>query len=183
MRCPGTRRASLASLVALAVLPACGQAFVEHEVRITLSDPSKRLGTPPWKVAVMDPISLYDRTAESASNLNGGEARSGSAYVGRFQTSETGWLWRPKPRATVLQAGLVLPGLTTQGWWNARIVVLDDGSSRGYARYCPWGDLLAEGDAEILMMRGTARRRTEGWQLDLTLEVPPTRTPPTSKGS
>jgi hypothetical protein len=179
------RRASLASLlgVALVVLPACGQAFVEHEVRLTLSDPAKRLGTPPWKVAVLDPISLYERTAESAWNLSGGEARSGSAYVGRFQTSEMGWLWRPKPRATVLQAGLVLPGLTSQGWWNARIVILDDGSSRGYARYCPWGDLLAEGDAEILMMRGTARRRTEGWQLDLTLEVPPARSPLPAKGS
>jgi hypothetical protein len=179
------RRASLASLigVALVVLPACGQAFVEHEVRITLSDRSKRLGPPPWKVAVLDPISLYEETAESALSSNGGEARPGVAYVGRFQTSETGWLWRPKPRATVLQAGLVLPGVTSQGWWNARIVVLDDGSSRGYARYCPWGDLLAEGGAEILMMRGTARRRTEGWQLDLTLEVPPARPPLPAKGS
>ena len=54
-------------------------------------------------------------------------------------------------------------------------IVLADGTSRGYARYCPWGDLHAEGGAEILMMRGTARRREEGWLLDLTVEIPPAR--------
>ena len=37
---------------------------------------------------------LYERTAESASNLNGGEAPA-PLYVGRFQTSETAWLWNP----------------------------------------------------------------------------------------
>ena len=174
------RRGRLGTLLlvlgaALAGLPACGQAHVEHQARISLSDPAGRMGPPPWKVAIMDPISLYERTAESAWTLGGGEARPGAPFVGLFQTGETAWIWDQSPRRTVLEVGLVVPALTSEGWWNATIVVLADGTSRGYARYCPWGDLLAEGGAEILMMRGTARRRKEGWLLDLTVEIPPAR--------
>ena len=169
------RRATLLLVLgaALGGLPACGQAHVEHQARITLSDPAGRMGAPPWKVAIMDPHSLYDRTAESALKLGGGEARPGAPFVGLVQTGETAWIWDQSPRRTVLDVGLVVPALTSEGWWNATIVVLADGTSRGYARYCPWGDLHAEGGAEILMMRGTARRREEGWLLDLTVEIPP----------
>ena len=158
---------------AVATLPGCGHASVEHEARIVVSDPTGRLGAPPWKVAILDPISLYDSTAESALSLSGGEARAGAPYVGRFRTGETAWIWSGKPR--VLEAGLVVPALSSEGWWSARIVILDDGTSRGYARHCPWGRLTPEGAAEVLMMRGEAQRKEEGWSLDLTVEIPPAR--------
>jgi hypothetical protein len=163
---------------AVVTLSGCGTAFVEHEARIVLSDPTGRLGAPPWKVAILDPIALYDRTAESALSLSGGELRAGAPYVGRFSTEETAWIWQGKPRPRVLDAGLVVPALSSEGWWRASIVILDDGTSRGYARLCPWGHLTPDGEAEVLMMRGKAQRKEEGWSLDLTVEIPPARSGP-----
>jgi hypothetical protein len=153
-------------------LPAClGTAVVEHEVRLEIRDPSGRLGAGPWLVAVLAPTHVYDAGVDWAMSNGGGQAGPGTPLVSRFTTQE-GALpgWQPRPEK--VEMGLVAPALA-DGWWRTVLIVFADGRVRGYARLCPWGDLLAEGKAPVVLLRGTARPRGGGWSFDLALDVPP----------
>ena len=170
----GGRRPALALLTAALLAPSCMTPRIEHEIRITLRDPTGRLGPPPWTVGVDNNISAFNNSSEWVLGRSGGTAAPGAPYVGRFVTEEIQYLaWTPRTKE--LKIALVVPALTSRDWWNAILLVEKDGSVRGYARRTQFGSLFSQGDAEVIMLRGAARPRGKGWGLDLTIDILPAR--------
>ena len=162
-----------AAVVVLALLTGCGTAVVQHEVSITFNDPTKRLGPPPWPISVDDDLDTYDGREVDP----GSAATPNTPYRGKYSVTR-GAAIGVSGRSNAEELGLIIPALGG-GWWKTVILVLEDGSCRGYARHSPLGDLFPESTAETLMIRGTAQPipRANGWRFDVTIDIPPA--PPT----
>ena len=170
-------RSALALLTVAFLAPSCVNPRIEHEVRITLRDPTGRLGPPPWTVGVHNDTSAFNNSVEWVLEASGGTATPAAPYVGHFVTEEVQVVtWTS--RATELEMALVVPALAARDWWKTILLVEKDGSARGYARRSAFGSLFPTGDSEVVMMRGTARPRDKGWSLDLTIDIPPARPVP-----
>ncbi|AMY10695.1 hypothetical protein LuPra_03934 [Luteitalea pratensis] len=78
----------LLSLPAVSLLSACGAVGVTHDVRITMDDPTGRLGAPPWSVEIgsasggqttfgsASPDSPFRETLREVRGVHGLTARS-----------------------------------------------------------------------------------------------------------
>jgi hypothetical protein len=172
---PRARWRSALSLLAVAFLASsCVTPRIEHEIRITLRDPTGRLGPPPWTVGVNRSTSAFNNSNEWVLKGSGDTAAPGAPYVGHFSTEEIQYLtWTP--RSTELDIALVVPALASRDWWRTIVLVEKDGSAHGYARRSAFGELSPKGESEVVMLRGTARPRNKGWSLDLTIDIPPAR--------
>ncbi len=161
----------------------CGEASFAHVVRLTMNDPTGRLGPAAWKIALLQTTNAYDGGIDYALRAGGGEASPASAFVGHIVTSEARMMTdTAAPR--VLHVALVIPALNAAGWFRTQLVVLPDGTCRGYARFAPWGELAPPIAGEVLLMHGVARPNTgspgkTGWSLDLTIDIPRAAAPET----
>lgn len=151
---------------------ACGTVVIEHDVQLTINDPTGRLGPPPWEVAVNAPSPLYSGSVDWALDANGGQASPGAPYSAAFShTRAVAGLGVPHEQE--VEIAIVLPALRDDGWWGGRLQILEDRRVRGHVRFAAWGSLFAEEGSESLPTRGTATPRDEGsWRLELTIEIP-----------
>jgi hypothetical protein len=147
-------------LPALLMFAACGTEVVRHEMRLTIRDSTNRLGAPPWHVEAggrgSNPAGYASPESpfrESFTEIDGSRDRLLSA------------------RSSTQQIVLRIPALG-RGVWHGIVLVSDDGTCEGYARYSDIGPPQA--DAETLFLRGTAKPNPNGngWSFDLRTEIP-----------
>jgi len=157
--------------VALAVLLAgCGTRHSEHLVRVTLHDPAGRVGPPPWRVWAFPALTFYgveERDAWEHTLL----ARPERPYQTTVKTTDSLWLWDAAP--SLVRLGFFFPAFKTGGWWSAEIQPRDGETWKGVARFCPWGNPRPDGDAPQLPLSVVAKRGRQGWDLQVTAEIPP----------
>lgn len=173
---PLTLVAWICLAIAAVATVSCGEASFAHVLRVTMNDPTGRLGPAPWKLALLQTMYVYDGGVEYALRAGGGDASPGKPFVGHVTTSETR-IATDTAAPRVLHLAFVIPTLNDAGWFRTQLVVLPDGACRGYARFAPWGDLAPSIAGEVLLMHGVARPNTGspgmiGWDLDLTVDIP-----------
>jgi hypothetical protein len=146
---------------------ACGlDQAVRHEVRITIKDPTKRLGAPPWHVEV----------GAIGEGMASGYASPDSPFRGaftQFRGTSDHWL---TARSRSQEIALNIPALG-RGQWQGIVRVSYVGTCEGHARFVDLGP--PDPEAETLFLRGTAwpNPKGNGWSLDLRTEIPAAPTP------
>ena len=162
--------APLLLLPVLAVVTACGTVAVEHEAHLTLNDPTRRLGPPPWHMSVDSPSWMKDGGSNGRGVVHGFSA-PGSPFHGIF--SHVRGVVGLTARSEKEEIGFAIPALA-DGWWRAEVIVAADGTSRGEARFCRWGSSQPDPNGQVLAVRGKAKPNPNGngWQFDLTIDIP-----------
>ena len=152
------------------MVSACGTVAVEQEARVTLNDPTHRLGPPPWSITVDSPAWMKNGGSNGRGVVHG-VAAPGSPFHAIF-THVRGVVGF-NARSQREPIGFALPALA-DGWWQAEVVIADDGSCRGEARFCRWGASQPDGDSEVLALQGRAKPNSNGngWEFDLTIDIP-----------
>ncbi|AMY11869.1 hypothetical protein LuPra_05136 [Luteitalea pratensis] len=166
------RARALIALARFALFPvvvqtaACGTESVTHDVRISVSDPTGRLGAPPWRI---------DAGMDVGGQVEYGSASPESPF--RASISEVRGVHGLTSRSNEQRIGLNIPALGS-GWWHGIVLISPDGTSEGYARFAHGGE-APDAETEVLLLRGTAKPNPHGngWQLDLRIKIPPTPTP------
>ena len=158
--------ARFALLTAVVQTAACGTESVTHDVRISVSDPTGRLGAPPWRI---------DAGMDVGGQVEYGSASPQSPF--RASISEVRGVHGLTSRSNEQRIGLNIPALGS-GLWHGIVLISSDGTSEGYARFAHGGE-APRADAEVLLLRGTAKPNPQGngWQLDLRIQIPPAPTP------
>jgi hypothetical protein len=143
----------------------------ESGLRISIEDPSRRLGPPPWSVAVFNP---YLGPEEKFAVWATGQASPGRAYVVLRRNDEDVWRILDFMARDEIDFGLVLGSLRGDGYWLARLKQgSSDGERAGLARFCRWKTIVPEEGAEALDIRARPVRKDYGLEYEVTVRVPP----------
>lgn len=146
---------------------ACGlDQAVRHEVRITIKDPTKRLGAPPWHVEV----------GAIGEGMASAYASPDSPFRGAFTQFRGTSDHLLTARSRSQEIALNIPALG-RGEWQGIVRVSYVGTCEGHARFVDLGP--PDPEAETLFLRGTAwpNPNGNGWYLDLRTEIPAAPTP------
>jgi hypothetical protein len=154
----------------VALVAGCGTVAAEHEAHITLNDPTRRLGSPPWAMSVDSPSTMKDGGVTGRGVIHGSSA-PGAPFHAIYSDVRGGVGFTARARDEAI--GFAIPALA-DGWWRAEVHVGLDGSCRGEARFCAWGSSQPVPDSQVLALSGTARPNPNGngWRFDLTIDIP-----------
>jgi hypothetical protein len=163
--------APLLLLFFLAMITACGTVAVKHEAYVTLNDPTRRLGPPPWYMSMDSPLWMKDGGSNDRGVVHGFSA-PGKPFHAIFSHVRGGVGFTARSRKEAI--GFAIPALAKNGWWQAEVLIARDGACRGEARFCGWGSLEPTPDVQPLALNGKATRNPNGngWQFDLTIDIP-----------
>jgi hypothetical protein len=176
------RHLPLAAVLLGAVLVGCSvrDAFDPASgFRISIEDPHRRLGSPPWTVAVFNPYLGPERAfAERAQ----GATSPGAPYIVLRRADRDVWSFMDLMPRQGVEFGLVLPGLSADGYWLARfegadprLAASEDArreARRGQARFCRWGRIAPDAGAESLAIEARDVDKEYGLELAVTVRVP-----------
>ena len=156
-------------LLALLLASACGTAVFEHQIDVTVSDPSGRLGAGRAEVSVFD--KQMGQSSEWARRTMG-TARAGAPYAGRVSSTGAKMIF-DSSLPERLEAGLALPSYESRGYFVLSFAPQPGTEQQVSAPFVPWGAYFAEGSAVApLPLKARCEKGEKGWKIALTVEVP-----------
>lgn len=150
---------------------ACGTVVARHDAYVTLNDPTRRLGPPPWSVSMDSPAGMKEGGSIDRGVVHGFSA-PGKPFHAIFSNVDGSVGFIPRPSKEVI--GFAIPALARNGWWRAEVRIAWNGACRGEARFCGWGSSEPTPDVRPLALHGKAKPNPNGngWQFELTIDIP-----------
>lgn len=160
----------LLPFLALAVCTACGTGVYNHQIEVTINDPSRRLGPAPVEVSIFNKTS---GSSEEWARKTMGTAGPGAPYTGTVGATDTKMIFDRTPPA-MLDAGLALPALERDGFFVLDIKPVEGVEQTTAMNYRSYGVPTRDEDTILpLPAHFRSQGSSKGWTIHLTVDVPP----------
>jgi hypothetical protein len=155
----------------LGLVSACGTATFDHIVKVSIVDPSRRLGSPPIEVGIFNKTSGQ---SEEWARRTMGVAGPAKPYTGTVWATDTKTLFDSSLPEHV-EMGLSLPAYEGTGYFIVSLQPVPGVDQRATASFAPYGDYFAQVGSKVmpLPLRVRSEKGEQGWNIDMTIEVPP----------
>ena len=162
--------ALLLVLSSVSLVSACGTATFDHTVKVSIVDPSRRLGNPPIEVGILDKTSGQ---SEEWARRTMGVAGPATPYTGTVWATDTKTLFDSSLPEHV-EMGLAVPAYESAGYFIVSLRPVPGEDQRVTASFAPYGDYFAQAGSKVvpLPLRVRSEKGKQGWQIDMTIEVP-----------
>ena len=158
-------------LSSVSLSSACGTATFDHVVKVSIVDPSRRLGNPPIEVGIFDKSTGQ---SEEWARRTMGVASPATPYTGTVCATDTKTFFDSSLPERV-EMGLAVPAYESTGYFIVSLQPVPGEDQRVTASFARYGSYFARADSKVvpLPLRVRSGKGKEGWQIDMTIEVPP----------
>lgn len=170
MRAQVTILLTIMSVGLTAFLAGCGNVMLTNNFSVKFDDPAGALGSQPIKVSVFDPAAgpPVELAAQSM-----GSTTSQAPYSTSFTTSASRLIGDDNPAPT-MDVGIELPQLTKDGYFTLTLSPRQTASSSETATFVPYPSATNPANQPGLPVDVTATQIDQGWNIELTVDVPTT---------
>lgn len=158
-------------LSSVSLLSACGTATFDHIVKVSVVDPSRRLGNPPIEVGIFNKTSGQ---SEEWARRTMGVASPATPYTGTVWATDTKMLFDSSLPERV-EMGLAVPAYESTGYFIVSLQPVPGEDQRVTTSFAPYGDYYSQAGSKVvpLPLRVRSDKGKQGWHIDMTIEVPP----------
>jgi hypothetical protein len=160
----------LLPVLLFSITAGCGTGVYNHQIEVSLNDPTKRLGDGPVEVSIFDNVMGY---SDEWARRTMGTASAGSPYSGTWSDTATKMVYDRTP-PEMIQAGLAVPALQKDGFFVLQMKPVAGSEQTTSLPYKSYRVATAEEDKiQPLVARLTGTPSSKGWTLRLVVDVPP----------
>jgi hypothetical protein len=158
-------------LSAVCLVSACGTATFDHVVKVSVVDPSRRLGNPRIEVSIFDKTSGQ---SEEWARRTMGVAGPATPYTGTVWATDTKTIFDSSLPKRV-EMGLAVPAYESTGYFIVSLQPVPGEDQRVTASFAPYGAYFAQDGSNVvpLPLRVRSEKGEKGWHIDMTIDVPP----------
>lgn len=155
----------LVSILAFSLL-GCGTTVYKHQIEITIDDPLRRLGAPPFDVSIFDHYQGYERSWALKAV---GPAARGKPYRAPYSSQATGSFFGGPPSQLVIS--IAIPKLDDSGYFITELAPRSGAKQRTVARFASYGSFFPDKGGATLPVEYVARSMDQGWNIQLYITV------------
>jgi hypothetical protein len=155
-------------VLASVLLASCGTGVFVHRFEIAVSDPSGRLGPPPYEMSLFD---FRMGQSEEWARKTMGVSAPGAPFVGEYKSVETKMIFDSSP-AKQVSVALWFPAYEKAGYFGFVLEPVDGAEQQTTLTFVPWNAPYPEGAKVVpIPARVRSEARDGAWVLRIVLEV------------